>query len=469
MGRWRRTDAPDAVVEGRTLARAPRAPRARRQASDRPAVLPDPLAAAPTVPTTELAVALVGPIGRLVERLRDDVAGEWPMVEELPGAPASELVPAVWRADAVWYLVRSTCQPRSAVVPRLLSIAERFDVLVDAVVPLDAVVDVDHGWLDRELLAWAEAGDAGASRERLEVLAGPRIAARLARLACDPTIDTRVRSASVWVLARVVANTPDVAVLRRALEVAVDLVDGEAFDRRLAGQLLQWLHPAGLLVRHLALPSPGEVHLTWLAAQPGWRIKAAALELLRCLPGTRQRQTVDLLLWLADHGRSTPPEDALPALVRAVSCLADAPPEPQVIELLGELFRRSPVPEVRREAGASLVRLLGDDARPVLVELLTSSDVGDIAAGEALLLEHGTTADLEMALQAVRRLLRRRGGEELLRHPPRGAHLLAFLAGHRGDVRVDAMFVEVAAMWDHLSPELRAWAGEHLPWLGPLT
>ncbi len=427
----------------------------------RPARVPPP----PEDLRHHFALGLVGDIEGFVSRLHDD-AEEWPEVEILAGPPDAPLL-ARTRPDLVWVRIRSTFSPRSSAVLRPLAAARSLGLRAGGWVPLDAQVEASTDWISEAVAGWVREKNHGPHRRHLESLAGPVATDWLASRAGASRLPVEQRTAASFGLGCVVFNTADPALKVRLLEVAYRAAsDGTPDDVRVANSLLTNVRPAYTLVAHGVAPLPGEGPLADLAASPHWQVSGPAVGLLTTLPPPRTAGAVQVLCDLARPGLGELTSDEAARVESALQALEAASVTPGVVDLVEQLFDESPSARVRRQAGATLVALLGARARDVWVRLLESRDPWDVDTGEELVADHGDESDLEVALTAAHRLLRRRPADRAY-HPPRGSDLLDFLARYRGNVEVDALFFEVTARWPRLPEELRDWLAAHHPWLVP--
>lgn len=383
----------------------------------------------------------------LVRAMRRHPRNHWPDVHAVREVPAGATAPS---AVAAWVQVESAAVDRAVAVREVLDLADDLAIVPAGFVPLDVVADPSAAWFEEQLGAWASARevDADAVMPRaLASLAGVTAVERLLRRVSDPTLRPDLRSAAAGAVGVVVLNTPGLDAAQLVAEhVAFACATGSPADDLRTATILDGLRPAASLAARRVrdhLPS-----LAWhdLLALDGPVSEATArlFAATSLAPSTAVAVRLqDLLDRGADEVRAA-----------ALEALAVAHPSATLLrDVAGMLIEGAP-PVLRRAAVRVQCGHLGDIARPGWRALANSTDPADLAVVEEVLARHGTHRDVPEALELAHRMLRRR----LLRDgaPPLGARLLVFLARHRGQVDVDALFIEVDARWERLPADVRA-------------
>lgn len=396
----------------------------------------------------------------LVAAMRRHPADRWPESHVLRGelAPYARPESASWAASTgtddqgtgpAWVRVRSTRQPRDLAVREVLDLATDLGDRPVGYAPLDPLDDPPVTWLDHELAAYGalRSVDPTARVPRtLASLRGEAVLQRLLSRAGVAAADDEVGLASARVVGTVVANTagagPAAAVAQHVGRALGRGPDGTAGLVALL-QGLAWAAELGGRRAHRGIDE-----LPWEALlDAGGRVRGLAIRLhglARLVPKGQVRAALHADLDAPDPAR----------VVAALTALGVPHDDAALHRHVDELVSLTRSAEVRRAAIRFQAAHHGALARPRWRTLASSSDPADLAVYGELVARHGGGQDVVDAVEAAHRMLRRRWLADGI--PPPGGPLLDFLARQRGDVRVDALLVEVGARWDRLPADVQS-------------
>ncbi|WP_369069388.1 hypothetical protein [Kineococcus terrestris] len=378
-------------------------------------------------------------------------------------------------------------RPTAVVRPGLRLVRAGVQVLL--VRPLDVVETVSDTWL-QQLIGGPDPDPYSFTVcPAMFTIGGPRVVQQLLAVVTDRTASLRYRANAAHACFFPLQNTPDEALCRQVLQVALDQLR-EALQaspsRTRAPEHVAYLVRAVEAavtpvarwhdVQFWPAPPLDQQVLTELLASPCRDLHWPVLQILRVLPGPLNPDTAAVVAEVALSHDAKQGESATIVTDEAVEVLGRCPSTAVVQQALEHLSRSTSL-VVRLGAMHHLVQRGGPAvARDVWAQLLLERSLPARRYATNLIARHGSAQDVSAAVDALKLVWRSKhvparenGRSGPLLEPPWGSELLDFLWRHRQHPVAAAEVERLRRRWPSARPELTAWVAEHLPDLAPTS